>query len=82
MLTPSWEVLAPSWRSWDHLGSKLEVLGQFWLQVRRSWRHLGSKLRLQSENIEKPLVFQGSGRGRESKQPARGKVKGCFGVAH
>ena len=35
---------APSWRSWGHLGSKLEVLGPSWLQVGRSWGHLGSNL--------------------------------------
>ena len=66
---------APSWRSWGHLGSKLEVLGPSWLQVGRSWRHLGSNLRVQSENIEKPLVFQGSGGGEgvQAIRPEEGK---------
>ena len=96
ILAPSWrswdhlgsklEDLGPSWlqvgRSWGHLGSNLEVLGPSWLQVGRSWRHLGSKLRVQSESIEKPLVFQGSGSGRESRQYARVMVKLLFGVAH
>ena len=62
-----------------HLGFKLRVLWQFWLQVGASWSHLDSNLGVlgvileaMAKNIEKSSVFRGFWGGARILIPPRG----------